>query len=79
MPKQRLAKYPNLRTHRENLGWRIADLQAAMQHPPSERTIKRLEDGFGVRTETVNRIFNAVEKEYSNKLFREEEVIRLNQ
>jgi ribosome-binding protein aMBF1 (putative translation factor) len=69
--KQRTATYVNLRAHREELGWSIAELLGKLQGSAvSEKSVRRLEDGRAIRVASVNKIFNAISAHYPNELIR---------
>ncbi len=71
---RRLARFPRLRTLREELGWTISFLAQRIENAPSERTLKRIEDGYEVRVETVNRVFNTIEGHHPENLVRQDEI-----
>jgi hypothetical protein len=60
---QRLAIYPNLTVHRERLGWTVSEIARRLNDIPSEKSVRRLEDGNGIRASSVFRIFTLVRDE----------------
>ncbi|WP_147021520.1 hypothetical protein [Methylobacterium radiotolerans] len=70
-----MATYANLRAHREALGWSIPELISKLEGAAiSERSVRRLEDGYGIRPESAHKIFNAISKCYHEPLVREDNV-----
>ncbi|TCQ16412.1 hypothetical protein [Rhizobium sp. PP-CC-3G-465] len=58
--KEQLGLYPNLREHRTKLGLSIKEFLAKVENAPSEKSVRRLENGVPIRLTTVNKLFNSV-------------------
>lgn len=68
MTGQRLAKYPNLIEHLSTLAWSRSELLSKAGNPCSERSVKRLEDGFPIRHTNVSKLFAAINQHMDDKL-----------
>lgn len=79
--KELMGLYPNLRNHRTTLGWSITELLRAVEYPPSEKSVRRLESGLPIRLATVNKLFNAIMAANAGQipnLVREQEIVVIN-
>jgi len=76
--RQRLGLYPNLRRHREELGWSVPELLSKVDRGPSEKSVHRLENGYPIRLTSVSKLFNTIAKNHNPVLVREEEVKIIN-
>lgn len=75
--RQRLGTYPNLQQHRESLGWSIGTLRSKLDTTLSEKTLSRLESGYGVRVENAHMVFNAINRDHPDDLDRANEIVEI--
>ena len=75
MAKQKMARLPNCEKLRNEAGLDISDLVARMDGKPSEKSVRRLEDGHAIRRTSGHRVFNESNKALEGRLIREDEVV----
>jgi ribosome-binding protein aMBF1 (putative translation factor) len=75
--RQRVGLFPNLMTYRTELGLSVPELAAMLGNRPSGKSIGRLESGHPIRIESVNKVFNEVNKLKLGTLVRGHEVRQL--
>jgi predicted transcriptional regulator len=73
--KQQLARFPNLSKYRVELGLSISELSAKIGPVPSEKSIRRLEEGTPIRIASVNKVFNYINTQMGGLLQRPKEVL----
>ena len=72
--RQRLARYQNLRSHRDALGWSLGDLLARLDNTPSEKSLRRLENGEPIRASSAFRVFHKIRAASATPLDAETEI-----
>lgn len=69
MSRHTLARFKNLKSIREQLGWEVLDLVKKLENgKPSGASIYRLEQGRSIRLIGVTRIFNVLNDALGGKL-----------
>lgn len=76
--RQKMGLFPNLEQHRLQAGFQISDLAALLNDGgPSERSLRRLEDGYSIRLASVHRVFNVLDDKLGNSLDRNSEIVEV--